>query len=264
MRADISKPRGRVTLVVPCYNEAARLQPSAFVRFAEREPDVHFVFVDDGSRDATRAMLLALCRSAPERFELVVLAENRGQGEAVRAGIQRAFARGDEYVGFWDADLAAPLSEVPRFIDLLDRDDRCLFALGSRRRTAGAIERHPLRHLLGRLFALVARAVLGIPLHDTQCGAKFFRRSPEVDQLFARPFISRWIFDVELIARLIRCSGSRGDAQLRLAELPLRSWREVAGSRLRVADFARAPFEMLRIGRELYREDRSPRAIAAE
>lgn len=243
----------RISVAVPCYNEAARLAPAAFMRFAASEPDVRFVFVDDGSTDGTRAILAALCAQQPERFELIVHPDNRGQGEAVRSGIRRALARGDEYVGFWDADLAAPLTEIPRFIAYLERDPSCLLLLGSRKPSAGAIERHPLRAALGRLFAAAARGLLGIELHDTQCGAKFFRRSPEVEALFARPFVSRWIFDVELIARLIRHTGGVQAARARLQELPLRTWREMAGSKLRVADFARAPLELLQIGRELYR-----------
>lgn len=242
-----------VTIVVPCYNEARRLHPDTFLQYAARTPGVRFLFVDDGSTDGTAAMLRPLCAAAPCRFELVRSERNLGQGESVRAGVCRALARGDRYVGYWDADLAAPLDEIARLCAVLDKRPSCIAVLGSRRPVAeGRIERHVLRHLLGRLFAHVAATVLGLDVHDTQCGAKLFRNSKDVAAIFARPFISRWIFDVELLARLIRRRGSAAAARAVVCELPLRSWREVADSRLRPLDFARAPWEMARIARELH------------
>src|SRR5262245_49925005 len=110
------RPRPRTTLVVPYFNEAAQLSPTAFVRCAAREPELRFLFVDDGSDDGTSTLLDALCRQDPTRFESIALPDNRDQDETVRRGILHALARGDEYVGFWDADLTAPLSEIPRFI----------------------------------------------------------------------------------------------------------------------------------------------------
>jgi dolichyl-phosphate beta-glucosyltransferase len=230
----------RVSVVVPCFNEAARLSPAAFLGFVARVDEVCFVLVDDGSTDGTRALLQALCATEPERFALVVHEHNEGQGEAVRSGINFALARGDAYVGYWDADLAAPLEEIPRFVAALDARPSCLCVVGCRVPSPGArIARHPLRALLGRVFASVATRALGIGVRDTQCGAKLFRSCHHVERLFAGRFVSRWIFDVELLARLGRAGA--------LHELPLRAWRDVAGSKLSVFDFARAPLELWRI-----------------
>lgn len=242
------------SIVVPCYNEAARFSPERFARFARAHGGVRFVLVDDGSTDATGALLRELCERDGARFELLTLARNVGQGEAVRSGIARALSGGARYVGYWDADLATPLEEIPRFIEVLDSDAACSLVIGSRRpATHNGVRRHPLRYALGRAFAWSASTLLRMRVYDTQCGAKLFRRSSEVEALFANAFVSRWIFDVELLVRLIRQRGSARAARSAVHELALHAWRDVEGSKLRAVDFARAPWELLKIGLQLYR-----------
>ncbi|MET0326340.1 MAG: glycosyltransferase, partial [Ilumatobacteraceae bacterium] len=77
---------GRPTvIVVPCYNEADRLDGAALTELAERA-DARIVLVDDGSTDATPARLAALVAADPQRFELLTCPANVGKGEAVRRG----------------------------------------------------------------------------------------------------------------------------------------------------------------------------------
>lgn len=239
-----------LTIVVPCHNEARRLRIDALHEFARWHAAVRFVLVDDGSTDDTRALLRDCVRRAPDRFDLIALDSNAGQGEAVRRGMQHAFRRGAVYAGFWDADLATPLREIPRFVAALDEHPRVEMVFGSRVKLLGArIERRPHRHYLGRLFAETASWVLQLPLHDTQCGAKVFRCSSTVRALFGAPFISRWVFDVELVARLIETesrAGRRSVDEL-IFELPLEQWSDVPGSKVGLGAFCKAPFELLRI-----------------
>ncbi|KAK3287117.1 hypothetical protein CYMTET_5346 [Cymbomonas tetramitiformis] len=65
------------------------------------------------------------------------------------------------------------------------------------------IQRKASRHYLGRIFATLASLVLDVPIYDTQCGAKMFRVTPDLNTVLSQPFRSRWIFDVELIARFV-------------------------------------------------------------
>jgi hypothetical protein len=171
-----------------------------------------------------------------------------GKGEAVRRGINVAFARHVDYVGFWDADLATPLEAISDFLAEFATRRDCLMVFGSRVRLLGReIDRSVLRHYLGRGFATVASLVLRLPVYDTQCGAKLFRVTPMTVSLFATPFCSRWTFDVEIIARLIQKVGSVTTAASQIFEFPLYLWKDVAGSKVKPRHFLIALFDMFRI-----------------
>ena len=220
------------TIVVPCYNEAARLDLDAFLRFDAQGHPQRFLFVNDGSTDETIDLLDSLARRRPARFGIENLSCNSGKAEAVRRGVLRAMDEGAPLVGFWDADLATPLDVIPEFCRLFDADPELEIVLGSRVRLLGRrIERRATRHYLGRGFATAASLVLGLPVYDTQCGAKLFRAGEGMRSLFAVPFRSRWIFDVELLARLIRRRKAVGEASVErgIYEYPLPEWRDVAG-----------------------------------
>lgn len=240
-------------IVVPCYNEAERLPVEAFQAFARRTRGIRFLFVDDGSTDATVDVLRGLKASAPDCFDVHSLAANAGKGEAVRHGFLAALESNPDYVGFWDADLATPLEAIPEFRDVLDGRPDIEMAFGARVRLLGrAIRRNRLRHLLGRLFAITASLFLRVDIYDTQCGAKLFRVTPDLPVLFQEPFASRWIFDVEIIARLMRARTGTERPQVRdiVYEVPLSEWRDEAGSKIKVRDFVIAIFGMIDILRK--------------
>ena len=238
-----------VVIVVPCYNEGSRLDRAAFRDFRMPGRRLRFCFVNDGSRDDTLGVLRGLCGDQPDLGFVLDLARNHGKAEAVRQGLLAALDLGPDAVGFWDADLATPLAELPRLCEVLDERPEVDFVLGSRVRLLGRhIERSALRHYLGRVFATGASLTLGLPVYDTQCGAKLLRAGPLVRELLAVPFLTRWVFDVELLARLARLL--RGDPvpiERRVYELPLLRWTDVAGSKVRPWDFVRSGLELVRI-----------------
>ena len=240
-------------IVVPCYNEAERLPVEAFKGFVRRTHGIRFLFVDDGSTDATEGVLRGLSASDPESFCVHTLAVNSGKGEAVRHGFLAALESDPDYVGFWDADLATPLEAIREFRGVLDGRPDIEVAFGARVRLLGrAIRRNRLRHLLGRLFAITASLFLRVDIYDTQCGAKLFRVTPDLPVLFREPFASRWIFDVEIIARLMRARTGTERPQVRdiVYEVPLSEWRDAAGSKIKFRDFVIAFFGMIDILRK--------------
>jgi dolichyl-phosphate beta-glucosyltransferase len=233
-------------VTIPCYNEADRLKCDAFVDFVREHREVMFIFVDDGSTDETLQLLKSMSLSEASNIRFITFKTNCGKGEAVRQGTLTAIAYGAKYVGYWDADLATPLKAILEFLAELKKNSHLLLVMGARVQLLGRrILRNRYRHYLGRVFATVTSVVLGMPVYDTQCGAKLFVVTESVALAFRDPFISRWVFDVEILARLL-CTG-KVNAQAAVCEYPLLEWHDVKGSKVKPKDFLIALWDLGRI-----------------
>jgi glycosyltransferase involved in cell wall biosynthesis len=240
----------KTRIIVPCYNEAGRLNLGEFLEWGRRCPDLDFLFVNDGSTDGTRELLIRMSQACPERIRSLDLERNGGKAEAVRRGFLESFESGYDLIGYWDADLSTPLDVIQRFGRILE-DHEADAVIGSRVRLLGRhIRRHPLRHYLGRLFATGASLVIGLPVYDTQCGAKIFRNTGRLRQVFRTPFRVNWTFDVEILARFLLLERNFGGPKTgeRFVEYPLERWEDVPGSKLKMRDFFRGAWEILKIG----------------
>lgn len=249
-----------LVLVVPCYNEAARLDPEAFVRFVTTHPGVQIVLVDDGSVDGTGEILDRILSAAPASVTILRQPGNRGKGEAVRAGMLAALSIGPPVIGFFDADLSTPLQAVDDFLAVLRTRPAVELVLGSRVMLMGRdVRRRPFRHYLGRVFATAASHALDLPVYDTQCGAKMLRVNAATASLFAVPFRSRWVFDVELIARYLRLPAAPGEPSRhdRIYELVLPIWHDRPASKLRWFDFPGAMVDLGHVWRERLAHERT-------
>lgn len=241
-----------VAIVVPCFNEADRLDADAFVELAARVD--RLLFVDDGSTDATPTVLAAVADRSPDRIRVMRLDANVGKAEAVRAGLLAVMSDGATIAGYLDADLATPPAEMLRLVAALEDHPAVDAVLASRVALLGhAIARHPSRHYLGRLYATAASLALAVPVYDTQCGAKLFRVCPTLEHALTAPFPDRWSFDVELLARLLYPPD--GDRPLVLLEVPLRSWRDVRGSKLGLGGAARSLVALVGVRRRVRRSN---------
>ncbi|HET9062119.1 MAG TPA: glycosyltransferase [Candidatus Binatia bacterium] len=238
-------------LVVPCFNEVGRLTPERFEQFVRSHADIGFLFVNDGSTDSTRELVERLAAQHPGVIAAHSLAENQGKAEAVRVGINVALAMGPSFVGYWDADLSTPLDEIVEFRDALRARPILVCVMGCRVRRLGAdVRRKNVRHYLGRIFATLASIALRLGVYDTQCGAKLFRVNEATRDIFSTPFLSRWVFDVELLARLCARARARDDApEAVILEYPLAAWQDVEGSKLRSLHMLQALSDLLRIAR---------------
>ena len=243
---------GLIALVVPCYNEAARLAVQEFRAFAANNPGIHLLFVDDGSRDKTLAVLEMVRAGNEENVSILTCAVNGGKAEAVRLGILHALDHfAPRMVGFWDADLATPLNAVSSLARVLDERPDIEMVFGARVKLLGReVHRRAIRHYPGRVFATMVSLLLRLSIYDSQCGAKLFRVEPRTREIFAQPFLSKWIFDVEILARYLsqhQLSASQLGAII--YEYPLEKWTDVAGSKLHPADFLKAFVDLWRIDR---------------
>ena len=215
----------KYSLVIPAYNEAARLGTSlekvlAYVHSQGWNAEV--IVVDDGSRDQTAEIIRAFTAKDPI-VRLVQNPGNHGKGYSVRNGMLRAEG---EILIFSDADLSSPIADI---------------AIGSRwLRTETQIQRQPLhRQIFGRIFNLLMRLILGLQYKDTQCGFKAFNRAA-AQAIFPLQRIERWGFDPEILF-LARKLG------FKVKEVPV-LWAHSGGTRINpLVDGFRMFTEMLRI-----------------
>ncbi len=212
----------RICLVIPCFNEENRLDIDEYRKFSGR---INFLFVNDGSNDGT----LSLLEKEASGFASVLNLEiNSGKAEAVRRGMMHIKTMPSfneiEFAGFWDADLATPLDEIEnmlKFADGISPEADAVF--GSRiYRLGSEIKRGAMRRIISRIFCFIFKTLYRIETYDSQCGAKIFRRAI-IDKAFSEPFISRWIFDVEIILRLKNSC---------IVEYPVKKWVDVKGSKV--------------------------------
>ena len=241
-------------VVIPCYNEAKRFRVDEYERYlkSKESGEIRLLFVNDGSSDETLPMLEALRNRFPTRVSVLDQQPNRGKAEAVRNGMLHVIASGRARItGFWDADLATPLPQINDFVELMVSKPDLNLVFGARVRLLGRdIHRQPVRHYLGRCFATAVSLLLHLPIYDTQCGAKLFRITPELSQVLSQPFHSRWIFDVEMLARFLAIhQGSTKQLEEEIYEYPLPVWTDVAGSKVSPLDFFKALGELATIYR---------------
>ena len=231
----------KIALVIPCFNEEIRLSSFDSARIPS---GCHLLFVNDGSSDRTGAIMAQWEHPQISWFRL---SKNSGKAEAVRRGMLHLATLPVfptlEWVGYWDADFSTPLEELDGMLSYWELNGRTAVSLcGSRVLKLGSdIQRSWVRHVLGRLFAsAVGWTFPDLKVYDSQCGAKVFRKELH-SLLFEDPFISRWIFDVEILLRL------RGRPAL---EYPLRFWRDKSGSKFRLLrDGTKTLRDLIRIRR---------------
>jgi dolichyl-phosphate beta-glucosyltransferase len=242
----------RLTVVIPCFNEAARLDGAPLLAFVDSHADASLLLVDDGSTDATGAVLDRLAAERPGRIRALSLTPNGGKAEAVRRGLRDALAAGAEIVGYLDADLSTPPAEIDDLLAALARPG-VQVAIGARVGMLGYdIDRSAVRHYLGRVFATAASIILRARVYDTQCGAKLFRAGPALAEALSTAFLSRWAFDVELLGRLL--IGTPGVPALPLAaivEVPLPIWHDVKGSKLGLTGMAQTLRDLILVANDL-------------
>lgn len=235
-------------IVIPCYQEANRLPKKEYLSFSKENPNIFFLFVNDGSKDETHAVLGDLKRQANGNIDLLDLKNNLGKAEAVRLGINHMINSLDlECVGFLDADLSTSLSEFKHLLEFITNNTSNKMVCGSRIRRMGAnIERTQFRHYMGRIVATIAGLmIIKIPVYDTQCGAKIFTVE-FARSIFQDSFISRWLFDMEIFCRSIIILGYENSLKS-IYEFPLNEWKQVGNSKISLKTMVNVPFEMLKI-----------------
>lgn len=237
----------KICVIIPCYNEEERFSRQHFEQFVAGNSDYDFCFVNDGSSDKTEVILLELSQLDVTRIDIVNLKQNVGKAEAVRQALLFCVAKNKyDYIGYIDADFSAPLEELNHIFSFCNGRLTHGIIAGSRVKRLGAnIVRSSTRHYLGRVFATIAGSLLQLPIYDSQCGLKLIRID-FAKTLFNEPFITKWLFDLELWLRLRNKVGAEAIFSETL-EVPLNDWQEKGGSKLKFTNFLTVPFDLLRI-----------------
>ena len=238
----------KIVIIIPCYNEAERLDTNNFIDYLSQNTHLHFIFVDDGSTDNTNLIINQLISKFDSLVSLLINETNKGKAESVRLGVIESYKMNPDYVGFLDADLAAPIEEIDHLLNIIKADTKKEVVFASRIQLIGnEIKRNYFRHFIGRVFATCVSLLLKIRIYDTQCGAKIFSKKI-CEVIFVERFISPWLFDVELFARLLNVYGMEKTIQMSY-EHPVSKWTDIDGSKVKPLFFLKAPFELFKIVR---------------
>ena len=231
MTATPDAQRPDLSIVIPAYNESARL-PATLASIAEyiieRNLNAEIIVADDGSDDDTADQARAVTvRGQPVR---VLQLAHRGKASAVQAGMLAAIGR---TILFTDADLSTPIAYADDLIAALDAGAD--IAIGSREGLGATRVGEPgYRHIMGRVFNAVVRLLGVANVRDTQCGFKAFRSKPAHD-LFRRarlpgsaaptrgPRVTGFDVEILFLARLRRYV---------VVEVPV-YWEHASGSKVR-------------------------------
>ena len=235
----------KLCIVIPCYNEEVSLSFPDYGAFIDRNPVVVLCFVNDASKDNTLEALESLRARYPHNCILLSYTKNQGKAEAVRRGIKYANNHSDyELLAYLDADLSTSLAECNSLSSYIKNDT--VFVFGSRIMKIGStIERNAFRFIAGRVIATIISHILDLKVYDTQCGCKLFTKELSV-LLFEKPFISKWLFDVELFQRLID-HYSREKVLDKMIEVPLNRWIDRGSSSVKFSYFFKMWIDLYRI-----------------
>ena len=238
----------KIVIIIPCYNEADRLDTNKFIDYLSKNTHLHFIFIDDGSTDNTNLIIKQIILKFNSLASLLINETNKGKAESVRLGVIESYKMNPDFIGFLDADLSAPIGEIDNLLKIIKKDKTKEVVFASRIQLIGSeIKRNYFRHFFGRVFATVVSNILNLPVYDTQCGAKIFSRKI-CDDIFYEQFISPWLFDVELFARLLNVYGIERTIQMSY-DHPVCKWVDIDGSKVKPIYFLKAPFELLKIVR---------------
>jgi len=216
-----------LAIIIPCYNEEVRLKRVSIEKLVEGLDDATLIFVNDGSRDNTLAVLSDLAAQFPDRISIISFQKNEGKAKAIAKGVRQVIdTRSFVYIGYMDADFSTPVAEFIKLYTII-REQRASFVFGSRiKKLNSGINRKAFRHIAGRVISTLIDLHFKLGIYDTQCGAKIFS-SEVVSAVFDSPFYCNWLFDVEIFIRLKKKGLLSGGI-----EQPLQGWKDIGGSKI--------------------------------
>ena len=190
-----------MSIVVPAYNEAARL-PNTLQRMREyllqRPFSYEIIVVLDGPTDATLDIVRNVARDVPQ-LKILERKDNRGKGYTVKEGMLAA--KGEVRL-FCDADNSTDIAHFDKMKPLFDQGYDVVIASRNAKDVPEALQvvsQAWYKRAIGRLGNRVVQIAVVPGIWDTQCGFKAFR-AEAAERIFAQTTIERWGFDIEVLA----------------------------------------------------------------
>lgn len=233
-------------IIIPCYNEANRLEIQRFINFIRVNSDYHLCFVNDGSTDHTLEVLEEIRIKSQKNITIIDVKINAGKAAAVRTGVKflnRIITI--DAIGFMDADLSTDFNDFKNLVATLNSNKELSVVYGSRGKENREIKRDFFRNLFSKMVKMIVFLILGLPIEDTQCGAKVFKKEI-IGVAYGKKFLTRWLFDVEIFMRIKKYYGN-DIIMNKIHEQPLKRWEHVDDSKLGMKDAIQIPYMLFSI-----------------
>lgn len=213
----------KICLIIPLYNESNRLNPEYFKTISDMEIDL--IFVNDGSSDDTLVKL----KNLSFRKHIISYKNNKGKGEAIRAGMNYAINEKYDLIGYLDSDGAFSVESVLKIIEIAKKEfltnNKLGLIIAARVKLSGRIIiRTNGRKIVSHIIKFILSLILKNKPYDTQSGFKIIRNTNDLKNITRNKFYTKWFFDVELIEGIKK--------EYYVYEIPVDRWVDVSGSKL--------------------------------
>jgi len=221
-------PMQKIAIIIPCFNEQYRISKNSVSTILE-QPNVDVYLCNDGSTDNTLQVLNTISKNHAGRCFVINYERNTGKANTIYRAAGSLLLK-DEYthIAYFDADFSTPPGEIVRMLEFAYKNPD-IFVIGSRVQLLNAvIQRKWYRHIIGRIVVTIVNFKFRLAVYDSQCGAKIFPVAI-ANIAFNTPFLTSWLFDMEIFIRL-RKAGMLAHG----IELPLHNWIDADGSKLKL------------------------------
>lgn len=239
-RANPVKFDGPLTVVIPAYNEAERIEntlETVFRTLSVFSDRFEIIVVDDGSDDDTR-MRVRHAQSVNPHIRCVCSKQNQGKGNALKLGVLNAEREG--YIAFLDADLDLHPKHIPAFYRVM-QSQKADVVIGSKMHPESKLEYPESRRRISFCYFCVLKVLFGLNVHDTQTGVKLFRAN-KIKEVMPYILVKRYAYDIEVLALL-----NRNRARIVEAPIELCFQRGTAWSRIRLKDVFQTGWDTLAV-----------------
>jgi dolichyl-phosphate beta-glucosyltransferase len=231
------------SIVVPCYNEEARINPKYFDSLSKKLNTLGFeiIFVNDGSTDGT----LARIQEFESKFRIYNLETNQGKAEAIRKAMLGELQNSSKrIIGYLDSDGAFSTEDIEHLTKkfILDPEFQEYQVLSAARvKLAGKkIERKAVRHFIGRIISTFLNIGNETKIYDPQSGFKLFRISETLKTALNEPFTTRWFVDLEILSFY-------ASQKNYIVEEPISTWRDISGSKIQIIEYPQILIDLVKI-----------------